>query len=307
VERKQRLILVAAGAAVLCGAAVWYLVRGRGPSLDSPRAMLRHLPAHDSVLLYADVAALRRAGVLKTLAGSKVENEYLDFVRRSGFDYTRDLDAVLMVLRPTGKFAVVKGRFDWNKMRSYVQQQGGACAGQVCRVAGSAPDRKISFYQLGAGALALAVSADDSAALQITSEPQASAPAIEIPSDPVWVALPPDVLHVGTELPPGTRMFARALASAESAVLGFGAEGKGIAARLAVRCRKPEDAATLSNQLQAATTLLRGMLEREKKAPNARDLSGVLAGGSFRNQGEHVYGAWTIPQEFVSEVLGGSQ
>lgn len=268
--------------------------------------MLERLPAHDSMVLYVDFAALRRQGILKLLEGSKAESEYLDFVRRSGFDYSKDLDAVMAVFRSTGKFFVVKGRFDWPKLRAYAEQQGGNCAGSVCRVAGSAPERKISFYPLRDGVMAMAVSRDDSAALQVTTSPQAELPTAQIPPEPLWVALPPAALRANADLPSGTRMFARALGDAESVVLAFGPDGQRMAAKLTVRCRNAQDASAVAGQLQAITQLLRGMIQREAHKPNPRDLSGVLASGTFRSEGERVYAYWPIERAFLEEILGGA-
>jgi hypothetical protein len=40
--------------------------------------------------------------------------------------------------------------------------------------------------------------------------------------------------------------------------------------------------------------------------PNPRDLSGVLASGTFRRDGLRVVGQWTIPRAFLEQVLAGA-
>jgi hypothetical protein len=100
-------------------------------------------------------------------------------------------------------------------------------------------------------------------------------------------------------------MFARGMERAETATLAFAPEGQGLAARLEVRCRNQQDAADMASQLTRTTSLLREMMEREHRKPDPADLSGVLAGGTFRNEGQRVLGYWPIERAFVQNVLGG--
>jgi hypothetical protein len=46
------------------------------------------------------------------------------------------------------------------------------------------------------------------------------------------------------------------------------------------------------------------MMEREHRKPDPADLSGVLAAGAFRNEGQRVLGYWPIERVFVQTVLG---
>jgi hypothetical protein len=151
---------------------------------------------------------------------------------------------------------------------------------------GSTPDRRISFFPLQSNLMALAVSQDESAALRLQST--AAGSNAEVPDAPVWIAFPAAALKSAESLPDGTRPFARAVESADSAVLSFLPEGNRLAAKLTVRCRNGQDAADLASQLSATTSLLRQMIAREHHTPNPADLSGVLTAGSFRSEGGRV-------------------
>ncbi len=297
---------LSAAAAIAVGIAFWAYVHYRRPAISSPAAMLRQLPIHDSVVLYIDFDGLRRLGIMKMLAGSPLENEYLDFVRNTGFDYTRDLDAAMAAFRPAGKFLVLRGRFDWDKLRAYAAAHGGACEGALCRMPGTAPDRKISFQPLRKDVMAMAVAADDAAVLQIAAAAPAGSPSWPLPSDPVWVALPGEVLRSPADLPSGTRIFARALDNAQSAVLSLGPEQNRYAARMVVQCRSAAQANDLAGQLYNLTQLLSAMIQREKHKPNPRDLSGMLTSGSFRTEGDRVHGYWPVPAELLQALFSGT-
>ena len=304
-SHKLRAWLIVAGIAAFCGASVWGVAWYRSRSLGTA-ALLARLPAENALVAYIDFSELRRGGVLDLLDGSKAgeDPEYRNFVRQTQFDYKKDLDAALVAFAPTGRFLLLKGRFDWNSLRAYVEGQGGKCANAFCRMTGSAPERRISFFPLRSNLMALAVSPDESAALRLGNVVPGPDP--QLPAAPVWLSIPPSVLKSSDSLPAGTRMFARGMERAESATLAFAPEGHGLAARLDVRCRDERDAADLASQLTRTTSLLRETMERERQKPNPADLSGVLTSGVFRNEGRRVLGYWPIERAFVENVLGGT-
>ena len=47
--------------------------------------------------------------------------EYQAFVRKTEFDYKQDLETALVAFAPTGKFMLLKGRFDWKSLSNYVR------------------------------------------------------------------------------------------------------------------------------------------------------------------------------------------
>ena len=114
-------------------------------------------------VLSIDFVQLRHSGVFDQLVGSKMmeEADYQAFVRDSGFDYKRDLDAVVASFTPMGTFFVVRGRFDWKKLEAYAKQSGGSCYNELCHMPGSDPERRISFVPLSPGLMGLAVGKED--------------------------------------------------------------------------------------------------------------------------------------------------
>jgi hypothetical protein len=307
VNDRQRAWLLIALVAVLCGAAIWGVSYYRRSQVQTPAALLRRLPTQDAVLLYVDFAELRRGGILGLLMGSQVaqEPEYRVFVEKTQFDYQEDLDAALVSFAPAGKFFLVRGRFDWGRLRAYAREQDGQCYNVFCQMSGSTRDRKISFFPLHRSVMALAVGPDESAARRL-QQPPGSAPAFDVPPEPIWLAVPGKALAGDTPLPEGTRMFARSLSKAESITVALGPQGERFRATLRVRCRSAQDAAALVEQLQVTTTLLRSLISREGQKPNPRDLSGVLTGGSFRQDGAQVEGHWPIERALITDLLSGA-
>ncbi len=304
--RSKWLAAFALGA-ICVGLAVWGVMRYRAARIDTPRAMLARVPTRDAVLAYIDFAALRKAGLLDLIArpGVPQEAEYREFVAGTGFDYARDLDSVVVSFAPTGKYFIVSGRFNWNKLRDYAVRQKGACAGPVCRMSGSTPERNISFHRLGSNLMALAVSRDDSAALRISREAAPGQPTIPIPADPVWLYVPGQTLKSAANLPEGAHIFARSLQDAEDVVLALGPQAHAFAATLAVRCHSDREAAIVAESLSQATGKLRELLAKENQPPNPRELSGILSSGAFRAEGQLVVGSWTIDRAFFEEFLAG--
>jgi len=304
VNPKSRAWLLIALVAVLCGGSVWGVVWYRGRPIGTAR-LLKRLPTRDAMLVYVDFAELRRSGILQPLDSAKIEEdpEYQSFARQIDFDWKQDLDALLVASAPTGNFMFARGHFVWKSLRAYATSVGGECYNSLCRTAGSAPDRRISFFPVQSGLMALAVSPDQSAVLELqTTRP---GPDPEVPSAPVWLSIPASVLKSAANLPTGTRMFARSLEQAENVLLTFGPDGNRIAARLEVRCRDEHYAADVAGQLAGATLTLKKMLEREHQKPGPADLAGILASGAFRSEGRRVFGYWPIERAFVESILSG--
>jgi hypothetical protein len=290
--------------ACICAAAVWSVSWYRARNLTAP-ALMKRLPTSGAVVVFVDFAALRQAHILDFLDDPKItqEPEYQEFVRKSGFDYKEDLDAAFVAFAPSGKYMLLRGRFDWKSLRSYAGAQGGRCYNSLCRMQGSTPDRRISYFPVQSNLMALAVGEDESAALRMQSAGD-EAPA-EVPNGPVWISLPPSALSARQDLPEGTRPFARSMERAQSIALSFVPEENHLAAKLNVRCRNAQEASTLAGELSRTTTLLNQMIEREHQKPNPADFSGVLTSGSFRSDGSRVFGYWRIERAFIENMLGG--
>jgi hypothetical protein len=172
-------------------------------------------------------------------------------------------------------------------------------------MAGSRPERRISFLPLRGDLMAMAVGPRPDAAVSLSRKPD-SPRSIDIPEDPLWISIAPAALRNFEKLPAGTRSFARAMQGADQVRLSLSAAAGGaFEARLLVQCPSDRDAAALRKHLEQTTEMLRKMIAREGQTPNPADLSGVLTGGVFRQQGARVEGRWPVQQAFVDSILGG--
>jgi hypothetical protein len=110
-----------------------------------PDLMSQVLSSGAPVMAYIDVAALRKlqdsplAAILGLAGGDpQQDRDYQAFVRDTGFDYTRDLDAAAIAVWPTSLItpsggagnnqvlAIAEGRFDQEKMKAYALRTGKA-------------------------------------------------------------------------------------------------------------------------------------------------------------------------------------
>ena len=304
VTPKFRAWLLILLVSVVCGLSVWGVAWYRSRTL-SPAAMLRRLPIDDSVVLFLDFAALRNGGILQMLDGSKVgeDPEYRSFVEKTEFDYKQDLDTAMVAFSPKGKYMLLRGRFDWKSLASYVRGVDGTCNNSFCRMTGSTADRRISFFPLQSDMMALAVSPEEAAALNMNTVD--SRPERELPAAPIWLSIPPSVVRSGQTLPDGAQMFARKLERAQSVTLALVPDGNAFSARLDVRCVSAADAAEIAGQLTKVTDLVREMIARENRTPNPADFSGFLTSGTFRSEGTRVHGYWAITRALIDNLLGG--
>ena len=142
--------------------------------------LLSQLPADAPVVGYIDVAALRAlqnsplAAVLGlTSPGPEADREYAEFVRQTGFDYTRDLDKAAIAFWPQSfgvapgggigenrVLAIADGRFDQQKIEAYALRTGkldSAAKPPVYEVPGNPP---VSFEFLSATRIAIASGKD---------------------------------------------------------------------------------------------------------------------------------------------------
>ena len=111
---------------------------------------VRHLPSNDGILVIVDGAVINK---IAGPAGNE-EQEYREFVTKSGFDFRHDLTRIAAVIGNTDSYFVVTGHFDFAKLSAYA----GTCVKSVCSMPASQPGKWISFFPLGANAIAIAVS-----------------------------------------------------------------------------------------------------------------------------------------------------
>jgi hypothetical protein len=288
---------------VMCGAVIGGVYYTRGRSITGPGELATHLPMKDAMLVYIDGAAIRRSGLMNLVAGSRAaeELEYQQFVDQTLFDYRTDLDEVAAAIQGDKNYFLLRGRFHWRNLMDYAVKQGGACHNGFCTVAGSRPNRIISFFALRSDLMAMAVSEDGTAAYELRN--QDSKLTIAVPQQPVWILLPASVLAKPDALPEGIRAFAPALKNAGEVVFALGPQPTGLDLTLKVTCKDEAAASVLLVDLEKTTASLRQIDARRLPHAAAGDLSTVLNAGKFRRESTRVFGDWPISRSFIESVV----
>jgi hypothetical protein len=301
-ERWQIVTSLIALSAIAAAAIYFIRSRSGANSID----LVSFVPTANGTVVYIDVAAIRRAGILNMIAGSKAaeELEYRQFVDQTRFDYRQDLDAVAAVFKDGQVFLALRGRFHWKNLTDYALHQGGSCHNNYCVTPGSQPNRRVSFYPVKPDLMGLAVGPDDFAAYQITR--QSGKLTLIPPNQPVWALVPAAALKESALLPAGAKSYISALQNGEQAVFTIGPDNDHLKLGVDVTCHDAAAAAALLANLENTTATLRKWIAREHQQANPADLSGVLVGGTFRRQDRQVEGQWPIPQAFVKAITGGS-
>lgn len=169
----RRFMVVLLCLAAVVGAFFYFHYLHRGPNArgGSPIPALVDLaPPNSDLLLYVDFIALRASPFLKELTAVAppvtIDRDYAAFVRATGFDYTRDLDRVLLAIgpgTPGSRVVVAEGRFDAAKIRAYALRLGKLEQGnraEVYVVPGDTFGGAVSMVFLAPDRIALAENAD---------------------------------------------------------------------------------------------------------------------------------------------------
>ncbi len=118
------------------------------PAAGPPPGILSQLPADAPVVAYIDAANLRAlqnsplaAALGLATPGPQADRDYANFVRATGFDYTRDLDHAAIAFWPSNfgtspkdidanrALVIADGRFDQQKISGYTQRGAVATTG----------------------------------------------------------------------------------------------------------------------------------------------------------------------------------
>ena len=288
----------------LLAAAVFALAAGidfyRHRFVRSDSDLFRFLPQRDATVFYMNIAALRHAGILQWIgAGASIEESaYREFIRQTGFDYTKDLDAVAGSADATRIFFLIRGRFDWKKLQAYA----GKCSAGICDLPGSSRDRWISFVEIQPDVMGLAIAADHRAAATLCtrqSQPGGFSQA------PLWISFSHALLSNPGSLPLAFRLFAISLQSANSVVLSLEPNDSTSAPfkiELDARCANAAAADTVRHQLELDTRMMQLALAREHTARDPAGLSGLLTAGTFQATGTHVAGIWPVRGELLKAL-----
>jgi hypothetical protein len=278
----------------------WFHTR----SAARPSNLVACLPAANATVIYLDVDALRRSGIIGMLDSKSAEEpDYRQFVNQTKFDYARDLDAIAAAVKDGRIYFALRGRFRWSNLADYAARQGGSCHKDFCVVPGSQPNRRISFYLVERDVLALAVAPDDFAAYQVTSD---SGKVSTIPpKDPVWALIPAPALATMDALPADAKAFVPALQGAEQILFSIGGDStQHLQLGIHVTCKDAPAATALLAQLEKITKALQDLVAQQRKKPGPADLNQVLVAGSFRRDERQVYGEWPIPRAFLDAIVG---
>jgi hypothetical protein len=151
-------------------------------SFEAPSSLVYGLPSGAPAIAYADVAELRASAFAKELSAlapsSNQDPQYTEFVRNTGFDYSRDLDRVALALwpqnSPTTVVALADGKFDASKIKAYALRAGkraSASGHEIYEVPEQDSSRVVRFAFLSPTRIALA---DGPALEKILSPPYAN-------------------------------------------------------------------------------------------------------------------------------------
>jgi hypothetical protein len=302
-QLRQLVALFLVACALAAGGIYWFGARRAA----RPSDLVGYLPTANASVVYIDVDAMRRSGILSIVAGSKSteEPDYRQFVRETNFDYGQDLDAVAAAFKDGRVYFALRGRFRWSNLKDYALRQGGSCHNDFCVVQGSQPNRRISFYPLKPDVMAMAIGPDDFAAYQVATE--SGKLALATPQEPVWAMIPAAALQGIDSLPAAAKAYVPALQGAQQIVFSIGSDrDQRLQLGVHVTCKDPSAASALLTQFEGTTKALRDLLARQHAKPNPADLSSVLVAGSFRRDERQVYGAWPISRPFVDAIAGGA-
>lgn len=94
--------------------------------------MLSMLPADPSTVVFLDLEQFRKSSFLSQLLAwlprDAVEEDYVQFVKATGFNYERDLDRIAVAFTGNGtsakSYAIAEGRFDRKKLEDYAMRSG---------------------------------------------------------------------------------------------------------------------------------------------------------------------------------------
>jgi hypothetical protein len=303
-QLRQLVALLVTACALAAGGIYWF---HRTHRAAQPSDLVVLLPTANASVVYIDVDAMRRSGILNLVTGSKAveDADYQQFVNETKFDYRQDLDAIAAAFKDGKVYFAVRGRFHWKNLTDYAVRQGGSCHGDFCVVAGSQPNRRISFYPLKHDVMAMAISPDDFAAYQVAS--QSVKLTLAPPKEPVWALIPAAALKGMDSLPAAAKAYVPALQGAEQIVFSIASDpAQQLQLGVQVTCKDATAAAALLTQFEGTTSALRQVLSKANRKPDPADLGGVLVAGTFHRNERQVYGAWPIPRAFVDAIAGAA-
>ncbi len=314
---RRRLFLgaILAGVIAMAAGAGWWLWRQK----QNERLLFRRLPAENSLLLYLDMNKLRRSETLLPLVRSQVDPDpdYAAFVKQTGFDYQRDLDEAAVCYLADRVYLLARGRFDEPRLSQYAAAQGGSCAGggvsgkaHVCWMPASRPDRKISFFIISPGVLALATAPEPDAVLQLevvpvpSAEPLAEAALARSQGTALlWATAAPPALDRALSgsggVSPNLVLLSKALAAAQRAYLLLIDRSPNLELSLQAICASEAQAGELRRLWQGLNDLIGGLLRGPVSQGASNDWGRMLASAIIAQKQNTVTATWTLDQSML--------
>jgi hypothetical protein len=278
----------------LCAIALLVTFNARQERFSGHDWLFRRLSTDHAFIVGIDVDALRKAGLLDVLAGSRVNEEldYRRFVDQTAFDYRTDLDYVAASVSMNGdsKNFLLKGRFDWNSLYSTAKEAGGRCMNAFCDLPGFASGRNLSFLPVGPDALGMSITRLNQAAWGLASE-STGVPLPRVPSYPVFLAMDAGILSSTEAVPLALRPLTEILSAADFVVLGVDAHAGGrLELALDADCMSEASAASIKTRVDAAATQGSAVLN-------------LLRGGTVQVQGLSVHARWPLDRDGLQALI----
>jgi hypothetical protein len=107
--------------------ALWVARTHRAAAAELPE-LIELAPGNSTFIGYVNLAELRKGFLIEQLvkmaAPVPPDPEYAEFVTATGFDYSRDLDQIVIAADESHTLAVADGRFDQQKIEQYALRSG---------------------------------------------------------------------------------------------------------------------------------------------------------------------------------------
>jgi hypothetical protein len=272
-------------AGALAGGLVYAARARRALGADAESELLSLAPADSALVAYADLAAIRNSPVTAQLGALaqpvRVDKDYTDFVSATGFDYSKDLDRVLVTARagaPSGTTLIfAEGRFDREKIEKYAlrtgkQQTENGHAFYVVPLATAG--KSLQFAFLSSSRLALANDGDLSAAFSPAARGAVDSGMRDrlarVSGAPLFAEMKASnyVPQPGAAGAPKGGALAAGMTAPFAALqwisLAARPDGDQIVLSIEGECKRPEDAQGVANALQFLRTILRGAMSDPK-------------------------------------------
>ena len=332
---KRALVALAVILVLLIAGGAWYVLRMHRPlpvtNSGPPPGLMSLLPGDAPVLSYLDVAALRKIQALPLGAalgfnspGPRTDRDYAEFVRQTGFDYSRDLDQAAVAFWPASPdptpagtaqdraLVIAEGRFDAAKIKAYAERAGGKSALRgtqtVYEVPGAPP---VAFEFLLPTRLAIASGPNPAALLDFsksTPRDAATQASIErVAAAPIFAVARMDHLpanfYASMHNSPQLEKFVR---SVQSLVLAGQLEGNQFDVTLDAQCDSMTSAAALAAQLDLLRMVgAMALADPHTRRQMTREQYALLEALIHQAKVTHQENWARLTLEITPEMLGG--